>query len=300
MSGILVLSGSRADYGYLRPVAEALGVDVVHLSTAIADDYPAAIARSTAACMNLAAELLAVRSPELLLVCGDRWEILAAAQAAVLASVPVAHLGAGEETRGSYDDKFRGAIEALASLKFALTQRAYSRIQGDGYLAGCTSVKPPETIQPADGTAIIAMYPETAGANVLTGNDLAQIAMAQNLKPLVIGSNPDVGASLFPGRSLPVEEFHARLASASVIIGNSSAGIIEAPILGTPAVNIGTRQLGRPQAASIFNAPQSLPEIEQALTHALAYGKSRADSPYWRESALGTIVRECRAYVSDR
>lgn len=296
---ILVLSGCRADYGYLKPVADALGAELQSLEAVLgAGDTPREIAEQAGSIMGDVASMLAAKEPDLLVVLGDRWEILAAAQAAVLAGVPIAHIGAGEETRGSYDDKFRSAIEALASLKFALTQRAYARIGGDGYLAGVTSVRPPQAILPADGTAIIALYPETAGGNLLTGNDLAQVAMAHGLKPLVIGSNPDVDASLFPGVSLPLEEFQARLASASVIMGNSSAGIIEAPILGTPTVNIGTRQEGRPQAASIFNAAQDLQEVEAALIKALAYGKSRADSPYWREGALETIRRECLAYVS--
>ena len=300
---ILCISGSRADYGYIKPVALALGAELFSIpaSSAPAADSPDGItSASLVFCMRTSEKIEALK-PRMLVVVGDRWEILSACQAAVLAGVPIAHIGAGEETRGSYDDRFRAAIEALADLHFCLTNRAFARRMGDGILAGCTSVTPPATLAEPDGSAILALYPETRGERLWhLVEPIERMLGARKLTVTVIGSNPDVGASMFGGHHLPLEEFHARLARASVIVGNSSAGIIEAPILGTPSVNIGTRQDGRPFAASCFQSSAALDDIEAAIDAALRFGKQRVDSPYYRPNAAQTIADGIRHYLEER
>ena len=299
---ILCLSGSRADYGYILPVADALGEGVFDLSTMIEGrDTPESLATRAGIFGATVAERIARTKPRLLLVVGDRWEILSACQAAVLARVPIAHLGAGEVTTGSYDNRFRAAIEALATLPICLTHRAYARLEGAGVLAGCTSVQPPADVPAGDGTAILALYPETAGDDVapLLG-PVARLLRDLRLEVLTIGSNPDTGSGGFAGDSLPAEQFQARLAAATVIVGNSSAGIIEAPILCTPTVNIGKRQEGRPQAASVFQADATIDSIGEAIKHALAFGKQRVDSPYYRPGAAQTIAQGIRNYLEER
>ena len=293
---ILCVSGSRADYGYLLPVAKALGVKMWDMSDmTVGRDVPESIATRCGNVLCLVGAVIAKQKPRMMVVVGDRWEILSACQAAVLAGVPIAHIGAGERTLGAYDDKFRAAIEALAELRFALTMHG---LNGKGHLlAGCTSVQPPAEIPAGDGTAIVALYPETAGDDL--SHLLAPICAMlkeRGLTPLVIGANPDVGASRFAGESLPLEEFHARLAAASLIIGNSSAGIIEAPILCTPTVNIGRRQAGRPQATGVFQA-DGPGYIAEATVKALAFGKQRVESPYYRPDAVQTIVNAIHDYL---
>ena len=299
---ILCISGSRADYGYLKPVADALGVEVADFASLTAgNDDPRSIAVRSLTFGSMVAERIAKAKPSMLVVVGDRWEILSACQAAVLAGVPIAHIGAGEETRGSYDDRFRAAIEALADLHFCLTNKAFARRMGDGILAGCTSVHPPETIPPGNGSAILALYPETRGAD-LSGLPviILRLLESRGLNVVPIIPNPDVGAGGFNGRSMPLNDFQDFLLHANVIVGNSSAGIIEAPILGTPSVNIGTRQDGRPQASSIFQAWHDLAEIEAAIDAALAFGKQRVESPYYRPNAVQIIAEGIRNYLEER
>jgi hypothetical protein len=308
----MLLSGSRADLGYLLPVADALRAAGAHavvesLQEIIGgEDTPQAIASRAGAVLAAGGKTLFDNRPDMLIVLGDRWEIASACLAASLADVPIAHIGAGERTNGSYDNRFRASIEALASKRFALTETAFGYIsrryplQND--LAGCTSVTPPATIADGDGTAIVILHPETAGEKLTPGlaDAISEMCEIRDLKPVLLGSNPDVGSSAFPGGSMPLDEFHARLESASLIIGNSSAGIIEAPILCTPSVNIGRRQEGRPCAASVFQASADVSSINTAIIAALAFGKQRVVSPYWNPNAIQTIARECLEYLRDR
>ncbi len=301
MSKILVLSGSRADFAYLLPVAQALreaGEDayIESLANVIGgEDTPEAIAQRAGMILSAGGKTIADAKPDLMVVLGDRWEIASACIAAVLAGVPIAHLAAGEITRGAYDDKLRRAIEGMASVKFAFCREAYERLDGNFWLAGCTSVKAPEFIYHSNGEAIVALYPETAGG---LPDGLAAVILPmlekRGLSPIFIGANPDVGSSKYKGVEMAHEDFHDKLWRASLIIGNSSAGIIEAPILGTPTVDIGNRQKGRPRAESVFWAPShDLAAIKHAIDKALAFGKRRVVSPYENEDAVQIIVRGC-------
>lgn len=302
MSKILVLSGSRADFAYLLPVAQALreaGEDayIESLANVIGgEDTPEAIAQRAGMILSAGGKTIADAKPDLMVVLGDRWEIASACIAAVLAGVPIAQLAAGERTAGAYDDKFRLAIEGMATIKFAFCKEALERLDGDFWLAGCTSVKAPEFVYHSNGEAIVALYPETAG-EIPDGllHSIIPLLEKHGLSPVVIGANPDVGSSHYPGIEMAHEDFHDKLWRASLIIGNSSAGLIEAPILGTPTVDIGNRQSGRPRAESVFWANAfDLRTIDHAITKALAFGKQSVKSPYYNERAIEIIVDGCR------
>ncbi len=295
---IMLLSGSRADLAYLLPVAAALkeaGTDawIESLQSAIdGDDTPQAIAERAGRIMIGGGKTIAEAKPDMLVVLGDRWEIASGCLAASLADVPIAHIGSGERTAGSYDDKFRGAIEGLATLRFSLCRTSQERSPGC-ILAGCTSVMAPKALSQGDGTAIVALYPETAGEPLAhLVNPIVTMCAERGLRPIIFGANSDVGSHAFKGASLPPDEFHYLLYHATVMVGNSSAAIIEAPILGTPAVNIGTRQDGRPKARSVFSCHATEAQIAKALDEALAFGKQRVVSEYENEEAVNIITRE--------
>lgn len=281
--GLMALSGSRADWQYLRHF-EPARLEATTISSAA----------------HWSGRLFEERQPDLLLVCGDRWEIAAACLVSTYRGIPIAHLGAGETTLGSYDEQFRGAIEEMASIKFAMTQEAYAKIRGDGHLVGCTSVDRGPVL-PGDGTAIVIMHPETKGGTlaIAVRDSLVGAVRSAGLEPVVIGANPDRGSEAFPGAA-HLDDFHGRLRSASVIVGNSSAGIIEAPILGTPTVNVGRRQLGRPRAASVFDCEPSDESIRRGLDAALKFGKREVESPYWRPGSAEKIREVCNEYLFHR
>lgn len=300
---ILILSGSRADFAYLTPIAAAFKdhaeVTLESLVSVIdGPDTAAEVAARAGMILMGGGKTLADLNPDLMLVLGDRWEVAAACIAAVLAGIPIAHIGAGEETRGAYDDKFRASIEALASLHFCLTHQAYARMMGRGILAGCTSVQPPLEIPEGNGKGVVILHPETAGnLDAEVRQTVTDCLTARGIEPMVLGANPDVGSIQFAGPSIAPEDFHKFLSQASIIVGNSSAGIIEAPILCTPSVNIGRRQEGRPRAESVFQCGTDPVEIGAAIDAALAFGKRRVHAPYWHDGAAEIIVRGCLDFL---
>ena len=123
---VLIVSGSRADLGLLHCPEKALREDghEVTLVSVAADGYAAAYHLAMAAFYS---------KPDMILVLGDRWEILAAAAAAHLQRIPIAHIGGGDVTEGSYDDAMRDCISRMATIHFATSFSATSRLVALGY-----------------------------------------------------------------------------------------------------------------------------------------------------------------------
>ena len=117
---ILIISGSRADYGLLRLVSKALDAFHTRLMSIWGDSYVVAFSDVDA--------YLSDFKPDMLLVLGDRFEILAAATAAHLNRIPIAHIGGGDVTKGSYDDAMRDCISRMASVHFATSGMSYQRL----------------------------------------------------------------------------------------------------------------------------------------------------------------------------
>ncbi len=114
---VAVISGNRADRAALIPVAKALGAECIHVDT-FPSSSPFDSAVSCSQAMAMAAGHLNNLRPDLVIVAGDRFEILGAATAAHLMSIPIAHLSGGDITEGSQDDSMRHAISKLAHIHF--------------------------------------------------------------------------------------------------------------------------------------------------------------------------------------
>jgi len=157
---ICVVTGSRADYGLLKLVMKGIKVDPnlalqiiatgMHLSptfgltykeiegdgfvidymveSLLLSDTPADIAQATAKSMMGCAKAFGELEPDLVLILGDRFEILAAATAAVLARIPIAHIHGGEVTVGAYDEAFRHSITKMANIHFVATEEYRRRV----------------------------------------------------------------------------------------------------------------------------------------------------------------------------
>jgi UDP-hydrolysing UDP-N-acetyl-D-glucosamine 2-epimerase len=157
---LLVATGSRADYGHLRPLMKVLlespaleptllvtgshtlerfGSSVAEIAkdgfpvasrivVERADDSPAGIAASMALILSAAPAELISSGAQALILYGDRWEMLGLAIAATLSGVPIVHIGGGDTTEGAYDEAFRHSITKMAHLHFPTTQTAARRI----------------------------------------------------------------------------------------------------------------------------------------------------------------------------
>ena len=249
---VLILSGSRADLGILHQPHARMK----------ADPFFEPLLMQLQNCTDFAAAFQGARAaftqvrPDLLFILGDRWEIMAAATAAHLARIPIAHLGGGDVSEGSYDDAMRDCISRMAAIHFTTSTYATARLAALGHrnvhLVGNPGVdyimhakwQRPRAIEGA--YVLCAYYPETIDDTV----DLKAVEKAiAGRRAVWVSPNPDRGAERIPtGSSYSHDEFLNLMYHCAEFIGNSSAIFYEAPFLkpgGVPCRLIGKRQRGR-------------------------------------------------------
>jgi UDP-hydrolysing UDP-N-acetyl-D-glucosamine 2-epimerase len=368
-TAICVVTGTRADYGLLRPVMQALRDDPrftlqlvatgAHLSpefgsTArtivddgfvlddqvemlLSSDSPVGITTSLGlATIGMAGSLDRLR-PDLLLVLGDRYEILAAVQAALVARVPVAHLSGGDITEGAIDDAMRHAITKMSHLHFVTNAPAATRVTQMGedptrvIVAGNPGLDDLIGFEPMPRAELSRALGLTLRARNLlvtyhpvTLADEPPAAAFGELLAALDDLGGDVGVVLTlpnadtSGRALidMSREFAAQrdhvvchdslgqlrywsvLKAADAVVGNSSSGLTEAPAVGVATINIGERQRGRLRAASTIDCPPERAAIRTAIERALASGDVEVSSPYGDGHATARIV-ETLAGIDD-
>jgi UDP-hydrolysing UDP-N-acetyl-D-glucosamine 2-epimerase len=365
---IAVVTGSRADYGLLKGILTRLqqmdDVDLqviacgMHLlpkfgetwriieadgfaiaakiDLELGDDRAETVARGTGIGVAGFAEALPRLTPDLLVVLGDRYEILSAAVAATLLNIPIAHIHGGEVTAGAFDDTIRHAITKMACVHFtaaepyrrrviqmgenpefvlnvgapgldlAATAPAMSRFD----LFGALGISGPERF------LLVTLHPTTARPDADAANVAALLAALAQIEDhclIFTGVNADPGYRVIddalrafvdarPDRahlfaSLGSERYLAALRLADAVVGNSSSGILEAPAVGVPSINIGDRQLGRLRAASIIDCPADQTAILAGLRSILE-GRFQPDMssepPYGRGGASEKIAGALR------
>ncbi len=216
---------------------------------------------------------------------GDRYEMIAAGIALHMLKIPCVHIFGGYVTEGSQDDAWRHCLTKLSQLHFVENEECRQRVIQLG--------EHPDTVHnvgmigcdfsdiEADSTYdyIVIYHPETLGETDV--EPLKHIFWDRSkvlwIKP---NSDPDREKANIDGAvhnyfavrdDIPRKQFLSYLKGAKAIIGNSSAGIREAPMLGTPAVNIGDRQQGR-TGIGVYHARNNITSISVALKWALKYG----------------------------
>jgi GDP/UDP-N,N'-diacetylbacillosamine 2-epimerase (hydrolysing) len=268
-----------------------------------AGDSAAEMAKAVGQATIGIAPVLEHERPDWLLLLGDRGEQLAAAIAGVHLMLPIAHLAGGDRTLGAVDDVLRDMISSAASLHFATSAASRDRLVGMGEeawrvrlvgspglddLASLAGADPgPVRARvglPAEGPyLLILQHPETRSDRDPVSDLEATLAAsaATGLPRIAILPNADAGGRAMADRlqrepdlhlhaSLPRAEFAVLLANAAAIVGNSSAGLTEAPLLRIPAVNVGDRQAGRLQGDNVVNSRAGRPAVDAALQRALA------------------------------
>lgn len=248
--------------------------------------------------------------PDLIVILGDRYEILAAASAALIFGIPVAHLHGGEITEGAYDDSIRHAITKLSYLHFTSTEEYRKRVIQMGetpdrvhwvgalgvddltYLDFVTIDELNEYLNfKLDDSFLMVTFhpvtkePEEAERQV---EDLLKSLedVLSNHKVLFTLPNSDNGgraiakriqewATNFPDKvcvvtSLGKKRYFSALRHCTAVIGNSSSGLLEAPSFKKPTLNIGNRQKGRAQGNSVFNCECNADAIKEGLKTVLS------------------------------
>lgn len=282
MSGIAIVINNRSERGPLQSVVDALPeATVFGMSRVAQDGEPAAV---MARGLEYFSDVLC--GFKVVVLVGDRYETLAAALAAMFLRIRIVHIHGGETTTGAFDNALRHSITHLTQqsggVHCVATDKAATRIAElrgtiswplNLHLVGAPGLDgiPGNSARRDCKLILVTYHPETAAADYgISGCH----AMLHALYPLATqyeiyfcGVNNDPGASDirrviqdfcqerggYIRHTMNHAEYIALMQSASLVIGNSSAGIIEAPWVGIPSVNIGNRQDGRERAPSVFD-----------------------------------------------
>ena len=344
---IALVTGSRAEWGLLEPFAKLIWMDEdtelqllvtgSHLSRAhgytidqislpvsgeiecvLASDTETGVCKGISLAVAGFSDTFERLNPDVVILLGDRWEILAAAIAAHIHRIPVGHIHGGEITAGAIDDAWRHSITKMSQLHFTATETYRKRVIQLGehpdtvFNVGALGTQGLERRyeQPKNGQVIVLYHSETLHPNSIVDfrNLVKAIDDRYELLPIFIKPNADYKSSTVNDivdekalywpvfLSLHREDFLKRLSNSDAIIGNSSSGIIEAPALGVPTINIGRRQEGRLRASSIIDVPEpTMGNIEKAFdtlySKEFQAGLSDIKAPYGKgENVAGKIL----------
>lgn len=357
---VCVVTGSRADYGLLSsPMAaiareERLRLQIIatgqHLVSGsgetiasieadgfkvdrivpldIERDGPLDVTKGMGRGLIGFAEAFAALRPDILLVLGDRYEILAAASAALLARLPVAHIAGGDVTTGAVDDSIRHALTKLSHIHFATNAVSARRLRqlgedpGHVHVVGSPGIDnilstPPLTraelfesigLEPRGRNLLVTFHPETA-----TGDSAAQmqqlLGALENLSAdvglICTGSNIDVEGTTLTQMmrafaeardnaifvpSLGQKRYYSAMRYVDAVVGNSSSGLYETPSFAIPTVNIGMRQDGRLKARSVIDCTCERSAISAAIQRAFALDCEGVVNPYGDGAAGARIA----------
>lgn len=338
---ICVVTGTRAEYGLLKGVISRLAstpeveLQLIATGTHLAAEFGYTVreieddgfaidervevplgsdtwvgmSRATAGELIGLAEAYERLSPDLVLVLGDRFEILAAATAALFGNIPIAHIHGGESTEGAVDEAIRHAVTKMAHLHFVAAEPYRERVIQLGehpdrvFTVGGLGIDAirslplleREELQEALGielserSLLVTFHPPTIEGQAAVEEQQALLealdALGRDITLIFTLPNADAGGrALAAGveafcrersnavcfSSLGQLRYLSCLAQVSGVVGNSSSGLIEAPSFGIGTVNIGDRQAGRMRAASVIDCQPDRASIDRALKKLLS------------------------------
>jgi GDP/UDP-N,N'-diacetylbacillosamine 2-epimerase (hydrolysing) len=266
-------------------------------------DTPAGIAKSMGLGMIGFADVLSDLNPDLIVVLGDRFEIFAAVATALVARIPVAHLHGGETTEGAFDEAFRHSITKMSHFHFVAADEYKQRVIQLGeqpehvFLVGGLGIDNIKRLQLLDRNALeadlgfkfdkknllITFHPVTLeNASSVTQMQALLVVLAKLEDIQLIFTMPNADTD---GRALieMVEQFASQhsnahaftslgqlrylscIAQVDGVVGNSSSGLLEVPSFKKGTINIGDRQRGRLQAASVINCESNQKSIADGI-----------------------------------
>src|SRR3989344_15802 len=276
-----------------------------------AKDDRESMARFVAKCLTGLTEKLTELKPDVVLVLGDRGEQLSMATAAAYHNIPVVHLHGGETTT-TVDDKARNAISEFADWHLPATQKAAEKLIQMGIdkkqiqvvgAPGLDEITKFNLSGQKDSIVVLQHPDENENEAAKQMRQTLEVALGFNLPVVTIYPNADAGGrsmikvineyknrvKIFP--SIGRSEFLQLLTKARVLIGNSSAALIEAPALKLPAVNIGPRQLGRERGNNVIDSGYEQKQIKIMVAEALKMKLSKVVNPYGDGKTTQRVIK---------
>ena len=340
MKRIGIMTGTRAEYGLLKPLMQEINKDNdlelylivsgMHLSPEfgmtykeieedgfqinakvemlLSSDSPAGISKSIGLGVIGFADEFQRADLDMLILLGDRYEVLSAAICAMVMRIPIAHLHGGELTEGAIDEGIRHSITKMSYLHFTSTEQYRNRVIQLGenpervFYVGALGVENIKKInlmtkeelersihfEIDENTVIVTYHPVTLENNTVEEqflNLLEVLDRNPKIRMIFTKANADTNGRIVNElidkyaaqnseracafMSLGQKRYLSALKYCRIVIGNSSSGIIEAPSFGKPIINIGDRQKGRICADSVINCGYTQQEIQQAMETAL-------------------------------
>ncbi len=357
MRKVCYISGTRADFGLMQNVLHAINVEPqlnlsvvatgMHLLPAYGETWkevaasgcsigakvPVRLTGASGAEMAIAlgeqiigfTGALQKEQPDLVLLLGDRGEMMAGAIASLHLNIPVAHIHGGELS-GTVDESIRHAISKLAHYHFVATEKSRERLIRMGEIAdnifvtgapGLDSIYQAELVDrkplffsydlcPDEPLWLLVFHPvvQQAGEAAQQMQILLESVADRGAQILVVMPNADAGGSaisevissyaehpnIYNAVHVPRQAFLSLIAQAEVMIGNSSSGIIEAASLGTPVINIGNRQQRRERNSNVIDVAFDRIEIGAALIRAQKMKGLQWDNIYGSGDTANQIV----------
>jgi len=307
----------------------------------ISSDTYVGIAKSMGLGLICFADALNELKPDLIVVLGDRFEIFSAVVASFVARIPVAHMHGGELTEGAFDDALRHSITKMSQLHFVATEEYRQRVIQLGeqpdrvFLVGGLGVDSIKSQKLLDRAALedsldfmlgpknllITFHPvtlEIATAAEQMAELLASLAELQETHLIFTMPNADTDGRVLiemvnhfvsqhsnacAFASLGQLRYLSTIAHVDGVVGNSSSGLAEVPSFRKGTINIGDRQRGRLQAASVINCKPSRKSISSAIDklYSLEFQKdlSKVTNPYGEGGAIKKIIDIISNYTFD-
>ena len=329
------MTGSRADYGLLKKLMKLIDSDPeMQLQTIVTGSHLSSkhgltykeieedgfqidfkvdilensidvqsIASAMSKAQNEITKILIEAKPDLMVVLGDRYEILSAVISALLSGVPVAHIHGGEITTGAFDDAIRNAITKMSHLHFVATTKSRNRVIQMGEMPANTfnfgglgvdaiqglKLFSKEEVEKKLGmkfgakNLLVTYHPETISKKSPIEQIqivLEALSLKKEINLIFTGVNIDPGSDeiswainqfvklnsnsrQYP--SLGQRVYHSTLLYCDGVVGNSSSGILEVPSFKKATINIGNRQHGREMATSVINCELDSGSIAKSI-----------------------------------
>lgn len=369
---ICVVTGTRAEYGLLKPLIKKIDENQkfelqliatgMHLSPEfgltykniesdgfqidekieilLSSDTSVGVSKSMGLALISFSESYQRLNPDLIIILGDRYETFSAMSAASVANIPVAHLHGGELTEGAFDDSFRHSMTKMSYLHFTSTEEYRKRVIQLGEdpervfnvgslgvenilnldLLSRKEIEKKLDINLSEKYLLIVFHPVTL-ENKAAEDDFKELLKAidkydEDISKVFIKGNSDTEGRIinqmiddyvneknnsYRFTSLGIEYYLSLLKNSFVLLGNSSSGVLEAPSLKTPSINIGDRQKGRIKSDSVFDCENSETNILSTLKKVddfyLNDKFKNLNNPYEKENTSTEIIKVIEDYL---